>query len=65
MASCLKNTWVESLRSLLMNVAGYEWRAVGVGHSWSIRRRSCCMKADGSTVGRMEQGLATDEFCCG
>ena len=50
-ASCLINAWVESFTSLLMNVEVYEWRTVGVGRSWSMRRRSCCMKVDGSMVG--------------
>jgi len=37
-----------------MYVAGYEWRAVGVGRSWSMRRRNYCMKADGWMVGADE-----------
>jgi len=46
-----RNTWVESRRYLWMNVAGDAWRVAGVGGSWTIWRRSCCMRVNDSTFG--------------
>jgi len=36
---------------LVDELAGDEWRAAGVVRSWSMWRRSCCMRVDASTFG--------------